>query len=92
MEFESLNNSKFILNNQEMKQILGGETPPRDKCTWEKDCEGTLRPIYYIIGCVKLPDGSLTSIKEYGPTDKEIANGTKPDSVITNCGDEPFKC
>lgn len=85
MEFESLNNSKFALNNQEMKQILGGEID-RSKCKWNKDCEGTYRPIYGVDGCVNL-DGTLVSITYYGPTDGEIASGTRADSYVTNCTD-----
>ncbi|MEA5100820.1 MAG: hypothetical protein VB011_09975 [Bacteroidales bacterium] len=85
MELESLNNSKFALNNQEMKQILGGEID-RSKCKWNKDCEGTYRPIYGVDGCVNL-DGTLVSITYYGPTDGEIASGTSADSYVTNCTD-----
>lgn len=85
MELESLNNSKFALNNQEMKQILGGEID-RSKCKWKKDCEGTYRPIYGVDGCVNL-DGTLVSITYYGPTDGEIASGTSADSYVTNCTD-----
>ena len=83
---ENPNNNKVREYKSRMTEIPHDGEIDRSKCKWNKDCEGTYRPIYGVDGCVNL-DGTLVSITYYGPTDGEIASGTSADSYVTNCTD-----